>query len=578
MSSYLVSHSHDPVDWYPWGEEAFARARELDRPVFVSIGYDSCHWCHVMQRESFRDEATAERLNRDFVAIKVDREVRPDVDHLYMTYTQLATGSGGWPMSVFVTPERAPFFAGTYFPKAAPYGLSSFSQVLDAIDEAWTEDAERVRETAGEALAFVASAMTPSFSNALDEAAVTDAIRQLVGLQDPVHGGVREAPKFPQAPAFDFLVAAADAGDQGALDMARRWLYGMIRSGTYDQAAGGLFRYSTDSEWLVPHFEKMLYDNAQLLRSIAAFYRLEPSDELAYVARQTAAFLDRDLATGDGLWFSSLDAETGGVEGGTYVWDYSELEQTLTAEELELARKHLGASPEGNWQHHTILTRRGGRSGEWPLTGPPAKDAPDAERVDAVLAKLLAARTPRPQPRVIRNVLTNWNALAIRGLFEAGVALGDNDLVARALAALAALLEQAVDGGSVAHASDAHGIPPLVDDYATVAMALLAAYEAEGGDSYRALADDLLGEAIERFVDEGVVFVTTEDSGLPLRPVEYDDAPTPSGAATLVEAWSRLRPQDAELLARMIDGAFDIAQRSPFMAGTWLRLALSRTV
>jgi len=562
-SSYLKSHAADPVDWYPWGTEAFEKAEELDRPVLISIGYDSCHWCHVMQRESFKDPETADKLNDDFVSVKIDRELRPDVDHLYMTYTTLSAGQGGWPMTVFVTPSKTPFFAGTYFPKVASGGGADFGSVLTAVHEAFVTDREKVESVGREALSAVSKVVHPQPLRQVDDLLMHEATEAFFEMEDKENGGLGGAPKFPQAPVARYMLAyAGRTGNEVALEMARRWAYAILRGGVYDQVGGGMFRYSTDPEWLVPHFEKMLYDNGQLLSTIALLYRLDPTEELAHCARQTAAFLERDLAAEGGGYHSSLDAEAEGVEGGPYAWRWSELEEALDAEGLQLARDVLGASEQGNWYDATILTRRGGRE-------------IDAEATDRVLARLLDARAERPQPRVVTNLLTDWNAIAARGLIEAGTAIGDDALVQQGTRVVDWLLDVAVDGDRVTHAigDDSVADLELVDDYAALIMALhVAGQAADGG--YAEHASRIFGAAMDRFEEGSFVYMTGVKTDLPIRPISYDDAPTPSGAATLAEAYATLRPADTKGLKRILVPATGIITRAPYMGGTWLRVML----
>jgi uncharacterized protein YyaL (SSP411 family) len=564
-SLYLRAHSEDPVEWYPWGAEPFERARELDRPVFVSVGYASCHWCHVMQRESFRDAETAEYMNDRFVNVKVDRELRPDVDSVYMTYVQLATGHGGWPMSVFANPDGAPFFGGTYFPPEAARGLASFRDVLESVAESYARDRASVDSAAGAALDVVASAQKPHDKRPLDPRLIAEAARRIIGMEDREHGGIGAAPKFPQLPALMFLLGYGEAtGEDLPLDVAEQWMYAMLRSGTYDQAGGGLFRYSTDESWLVPHFEKMLYDNGQLLSAVALLFRLRPSDELAHTAHETAAFLGRDLEAEDGGLHSSLDAETQGVEGGTYVWDFAELQRTLSAGELALAEESLGVTPKGNWEGATILTRSDGRDDR-------------SREVDSVLAKLLEIRRARPQPATVTNRLTDWNALAARGLVEAGAAIGDDELVARGTAIVDWLAASVVRGERVLHAVadvSVEGVD-LLADYTALAAAAHAAAGATNRADLAELAGEVMGWALGTFQHEGVVTMAGPDAVLPLTPVQTEDAPTPSGLAMLGETYGALRPADPAGAAYILGQARDVATRAPYMAGHSLAAALS---
>ncbi len=562
-SPYLAAHAHDPVAWLPWGEEAFDRAREKDLPLFLSIGYASCHWCHVMQRESFQDEATAELLNERFVPVKVDRELRPDVDAFYMSYVVATTGSGGWPMSVFLTPGLEPFLGGTYWPRSSPdTRVPSFTDVLRTVDDTWRGDRGRTLEVSAEALAFLATQQRSDGPVELGRADLAAAARAVLESEDRVHGGFGSAPKFPQAPLITFLLAYHRiAADEDALNAAIHAVLSMCRGGTYDQAGGGIFRYSTDQRWLVPHFEKMLYDNALLLSNLGELYEIVEANEFVHLALETAEFLQRDTALAAGGFASSLDAEAGGVEGVPYAWTYGELEAVLDPRELELARQHLEVSEEGNWEGTNVMTRLDGRFGE-------------PSEVDGILAKLLQARSTREQPAVIRNVLTEWNALAARGLIEAGAAMEETRLTDAGLATLDWLLEAAVEGDDVVHAvgDDSVADVRLLADHAAIVGACLAAVERTGRDDLLDRARGVHAAALSRFEQEDGLAMVGDATELPLRPFERDDSPTPSGAAVTAENAVRLaRLTGDESLLRIVPTAQGQFARTvevaPHMAG-----------
>jgi hypothetical protein len=565
-SPYLRLHADDPVDWYPWGEEAFARARDLRLPIFLSIGYASCHWCHVMHRESFRDSAVAEALNDRFVPIKVDRESRPDVDELYMAYVVAANGHGGWPMSVFLTPQLLPIFGGTYFPPEPAHNLPSFLQVLDDVAEAFGHRPHVADNTAEEAMEYLRVLFTPPLPDTISRGLLHRSADALLGVSDPVHGGFGGAPKFPQSPVLDFLLAYHRlTADDRALACAEKTLRAIVRGGIYDQAGGGIARYTIDDSWLIPHFEKMLYDNAQLLTSLAAMQAAKPDSEWESAIRATAAFLERDLATPDGLFVSSLSADTLGEEGATYVWTRDELAALLSADELALAEDTLGVSAEGNWEGRTILTRTAGREHE-------------PEAVDALLGKLLDARQQRPQPAADTKVLVSWNALAARGLLDAGAALYDEGLTGRGLALVQLLLKSAVtaDGGVLHQLGDERSLDVrLAEDATALALAVAAGYEATGDEALLGEAARLLHDAGERFSRDGVWYMTPEDSELPLRPVAQHDGPTPSSASLAATAAIKLwRTSGDESFRWYAEDALErltpIAERSPLRAGTAL--------
>ena len=428
-SPYLLQHAHNPVDWYPWGDEAFAKARSEDRPVFLSVGYAACHWCHVMERESFEDPETAALLNARFVAVKVDREERPDVDGIYMDAVQAMTGAGGWPMSVFLTPDGKPFYAGTYFPDEPRHGMPAFRQVLEGIADAWETRRDEVEVQSARVTEAIAHAgQLRAADGALGEEIADAALERLRGSFDARWGGFGGAPKFPQPMTLEFLLRMALRGKSGALEMLVLTLDRMAAGGMFDQLGGGFARYSTDGAWHVPHFEKMLYDNAQLAQVYTRTWLVTGEERLREVALQTLEYLLRELRQPEGGFSSSQDADTEGVEGGTFTWTWDE----LTALVGEPVAEAFGAEPEGNWEGTNVLR------------APVAIDAiaerhgADPEELRRAVAAgrhtLFAARRERAQPGVDDKVLTAWNALAIRALAEAGRAFDEPRYVEAAVA------------------------------------------------------------------------------------------------------------------------------------------------
>ena len=538
-SPYLTMHAKDPVDWYPWGLEAFDLARAEDKPIFLSIGYASCHWCHVMQRESFRDQATADILNERFISVKVDREERPDVDAVYMEYVTATTGSGGWPMTVFLTPALLPVFGGTYFPKRSPQHSATappaFTDVLADVHEAWRHDRDRTEDAASSARDFLEEAFAPKRPLPLSAELVNRAAEAILSAEDDLHGGFGRAPKFPQAPVVGFLLRHARiSGDARTRDAGVRALRAMLRGGIYDQAGGGIARYATDAAWLVPHFEKMLYDNALLLTNLGDAYALHADEEFAFAARQTADFLDRDMPAPGGGFVSALSAETRGVEGATYTWLHEDLQQILSPEELALAKRWLGVNERGNWEGLNILTRSGGRETQ-------------AEEVDAVLARLLAARAQRPQPERDTKVLTSWNAMAATGLLHAGMAIDDGSMIADGLALVRMLVSRADTSGGEGSAELVHVLDDpsvahirLAEDYAHLAAACVAAYAADGGAEHFDAAEWLFASAMEKFLAGGVIHAVPDETELPVRPLDERDSPIPSASSTLAQVALRL--------------------------------------
>ncbi|MFQ5459624.1 MAG: thioredoxin domain-containing protein, partial [Anaerolineae bacterium] len=402
-SLYLSQHADNPVDWYAWGEEAFARARAEDKPVFLSIGYSACHWCHVMARESFSSVAVAAILNEHFICIKVDREERPDVDAAYMEAVGVMTGHGGWPLSVFLTPDGTPFYGGTYYPPAPRSGMPGFPQILAAVVDAWTNRRREVLQGGRRLAAAVARSARWSEAATGDgpgAEAVDAAVAALASGADRLHGGFGAAPKFPQAPALAFLLgrhARRPGGDQGALEVALAALGGMIRGGIHDQLAGGFHRYSVDEAWTVPHFEKMLTDNAQLAWLCAAAWQISGVERFRQVAGSTMDFLVEDLRGSHGAFLAAIDADSEGEEGAYYLWSTSEIDAALDPEAAAVARLWYGVTPAGNFEGRNVLTARA--DAEAAATLGLSEEAFRAAGRRARMA-LLAARRRRPAPRV----------------------------------------------------------------------------------------------------------------------------------------------------------------------------------
>ncbi|HZA60099.1 MAG TPA: thioredoxin domain-containing protein, partial [Actinomycetota bacterium] len=420
-SPYLLQHADNPVDWYEWGEEALRRARDEDRPILLSVGYAACHWCHVMERESFEDEETARLMNEHFVSVKVDREERPDVDAIYMDAVQAMTGHGGWPMTVFLGPDGRPFFAGTYFPPEDRHGIPSFRKVLTAVAQAWRNEREKLLEQGERVTAAISRRLAPS-PEPLTEQTLRDAVTGLAASFDEEWGGFGAAPKFPQPMTIEFLLRRHRRGDDGALAMATRTLDRMSAGGMHDQIGGGFHRYSTDREWRVPHFEKMLYDNALLARAYLHAYQVTGAARYREVCATTLDYVLNDLRHADGGLFSSQDADSEGVEGKFYAWTWPELVDVAGEE----AARRFGGSPEGNW---------GGESGTepavvlldaWADIGDELAFHQDRAATEGYLetrSRLVEAHGGRPHPATDDKVIAAWNGLAIQALAEAGRAL-----------------------------------------------------------------------------------------------------------------------------------------------------------
>ncbi len=578
-SPYLLQHAHNPVDWYPWGPEALGRAIELDRPVFLSIGYAACHWCHVMERESFEDPATAAVLNAHFVAIKVDREERPDIDALYMGAVQAITGQGGWPMSVFLTPEGRPFFGGTYFPDTPRHGMPSFRQVLEGVRVAWFEQRAELEEAGGRLVAALAEQQRAGSASAgLPGAeALEAALASIDEAFDPVNGGWGRAPKFPQPMTIEALLRRHVAtGAARPLEIALRSLDAMAAGGVRDQLGGGFHRYSTDAHWLVPHFEQMLYDNAQLARVYAHAWALTGDPSHLVTATGTLDYLLRELRTDDGAFAASQDADTGGEEGATFTWSAAEIRDVLGPDAALFASAY-GATDEGNWEGHTILSRIRDDRELAERYGLAAGEV--STRLAEARVRLLERRAARPQPARDDKVLAAWNGLAIGALADTARALAANggpelEAAARyrgaaevaAGAVLAGLL--GADGRLRRSWKDGRATADgVLEDHANLAEGLLALYEATGGERWFTAAVMLADAILERFEDPaGGFFDTARDAeALVVRPKGTQDNATPSGGAMATTVLLRLGAFTADERYR-VAAERALATMTPYLA------------
>jgi uncharacterized protein YyaL (SSP411 family) len=515
-SPYLRQHKDNPVDWYPWGPEALARARDLNRPLLVSIGYSACHWCHVMERESFEDPNIAALMNERFVPIKVDREERPDVDAICMAACQALTGHGGWPLNAFLTPDQTPFYVGTYFPPEQGRGMPSWRMVLLAVSEAWVERSDQVRaqgEQIAQALA-ASSRLEPSLEP-LREELLQDAVRGLRGAYDGVHGGFGGAPKFPSSSAIEFLLA------RGEREMSLQTLRAMARGGMYDQIGGGFSRYAVDATWTVPHFEKMLYDNALLARAYLHGWQVSREERFEQVCRETLDWALREMRGPEGGFCSALDADSEGVEGRFYVWTTAELREALAPDGLaEQAIEYFGASERGNFEHGAnVLEGRG----------------PLPQQLPEIRSKLFEVRARRVRPGLDDKRLTSWNALMISALAQAGAVLGHDPYVEAAVACASFVLRDLRDerGLLLRTWKDGEGrIGAYLEDYAFLLEALITLYEATFDPSWYREAVAIADQMVDGFLDRerGGFFTTPEDREyLVARRKDLDDAPIPSG-------------------------------------------------
>src|ERR671932_769638 len=563
-SPYLLQHSDNPVDWWEWSPEAFDEARGSDRPILLSVGYAACHWCHVMAHESFEDDTTAAQMNEGFVCIKVDREERPDVDNVYMTATQALTGQGGWPMTVFATPDGRPFYCGTYFPPRPAHGMPAFRQLLAAMADAWRSQRDDVEAAGGRVAEGISARLDLGTPVPLTPEALDRAVAALAADLDERWGGFGGAPKFPPSMLLEFLLChAARTGDDRALAMARSTLEAMARGGIHDQLAGGFARYSVDARWVVPHFEKMLYDNALLLRAYLHLWRATGAQWARRVADATAAFLVRDLGTPEGGFASALDADTEGVEGLTYVWTPAELVEVLGEDDGRWAAAVFEVTDAGTFEHGTSTLQL-------------LRDPDDPARLAAVRERLTAARAQRPQPARDDKVVAAWNGLAIAALAEHGVLTGSPSSVEAARRAAELLADVHWVDGRLRRASrdGVAGAPAgVLEDYGDAAEGLLALHQATGEGRWLELAGDLLDVVAEQFVDADGWHDTAADAeALVHRPFDPADGPTPSGIAAVAGAavsYAALAgaPRHRELGEAAVGQLAKLADRAPRAVG-----------
>ena len=570
-SPYLRQHADNPVHWRQWSPEALAEAAERDQPILLSIGYAACHWCHVMAHESFEDDDVAAAMNAGFVCIKVDREERPDIDAVYMNATVALTGQGGWPMTCFLTPDGRPFFCGTYYPKP------NFLQLLAAVSDTWQSRRDEVERASDQIITELRSMATalPGGGPAVQATLCDHAVAAVLDDEDTVKGGFGAAPKFPPSALLEALLRSQErTGEPAPLATVERTAVAMARGGIYDQLAGGFARYSVDDSWVVPHFEKMLYDNALLLRAYAHWARRTGNALARRVTREIARFMIDELSA-DGMFISSLDADADGIEGLTYAWTPAQLHEVLGDDDGRWAAAIFGVTDAGTFEHGSSVLQL-------------PSDPDDVERFDRVRTALLAARSTRPQPGRDDKVVTAWNGWAVTALAEASVALDEVEFLDAATRCARSVLDlHTVDdrlrraslGGRVGDSA------AILEDYATLATGLLTLYQITGGAEWLTAATGLLDAALEHFADSehpGRWFDTADDAEqLLVRPADPLDGATPSGASSITEALltaAHLVPAShadryASAAAEALSTATPLLARLPRSAGHWLAVA-----
>ncbi len=544
-SPYLLQHAHNPVDWCPWGDEAFAKAKAEDKPVLVSIGYSACHWCHVMEHESFEDEATAQIQNEHFINIKVDMEERPDVDQIYMNFVQITTGRGGWPMNVFVTPDKIPFFGGTYFPPTPRHGMPSWQQILMSIAEAWRERREELMHSANEILGELRRiSITDEAEGPIDESISDIAFQSFVRTFDAKNGGWGGAPKFPQAMSMEFLLRYwKRTGNERALEMVTFTAEKMANGGIYDQIGGGFHRYATDAVWLVPHFEKMLYDNAQLVRVYLHLYQITKNDIYKRTAVETLEYVRREMLHEKGGFYSSQDADSEGEEGKFFVWTPAKVEQILGEQDAKFFNFFFDVSEDGNFEGSNILQRN------YSVETAARALKVDIDELAAVIKKgkqkLFDEREDRIKPFRDEKILTAWNGLMLASFAEAAAILGTEeylqiakhnaDFLTANLQSNGSLLRTWKDGNAKLNA--------YIEDYANLADGLIALYQISGEVKYLKEARRLADSMITEFWDEeagGFFFTSNDHEELIVRNKDFYDNATPSGNSAGADVLLRL--------------------------------------
>jgi uncharacterized protein YyaL (SSP411 family) len=574
-SPYLLQHAHNPVDWYPWGDEAWEKARAEDKPVFLSIGYSACHWCHVMERESFEDEQTAAMLNEDFVAIKVDREERPDVDSIYMQAVQMMTGHGGWPMSMFLTPDGKPFFAGTYFPPEERHGMPSFRRVLEHVVNVYRSRRNEVEEASSEVQKALSTQLRVKGEGAIGRQGLEAAAARIASTYDAVHGGFGGAPKFPPSMSLELLMQVAYRNNDAHLrEIVVTTLTKMARGGMYDQIGGGFHRYSVDARWLVPHFEKMLYDNALLARLYTRAWQWTKEPLFAQIANEILGWVQREMTSPEGAFYATLDADSEGVEGKFYVWTRAEVMETLGAEEGRVFCALYDVTDRGNWEGHNIPN----------VPRDPESVAADmgvtldqlADIASRGKCKLFGVRATRIRPGRDEKMLAGWNGWMLAAFAEACIAFGRyDDVVRRNADFLLSRIDG--DGRLTRHAK----IPGLLEDYSGVAWGLTLAYEATAERRYLDAARGLVDQMLARFRDEengGFYDTPVDHEKLITRPKDLFDNATPGGTSVACDVLLRhallfANEEYARVATEALEATWPLMERYPSGFGFLLSVA-----
>ncbi|RXI38586.1 thioredoxin domain-containing protein [Clostridium tetani] len=538
-SPYLLQHANNPVDWYPWGDEAFEKAKEEDKPIFLSIGYSTCHWCHVMERESFEDKEVAKLLNDNFISIKVDREERPDIDNIYMTFCQAVTGSGGWPLTIIMTPDKKPFFAGTYFPKEDRYGVSGFMHILKEMSNQWKGNRERIVNSSEKLLKDMTQYISVSQKEELNKEVIKECFEVLKESYDPIHGGFYDAPKFPTSHKLMFLLRYHRLyKDEEALNIVEKTLKSMYKGGIFDHIGYGFSRYSTDDKWLVPHFEKMLYDNAMLIIAYAEMYQITKEELYKEIIEKTIAYVIRDMKDKKGAFYSAEDADSEGVEGKFYVWTLEEIEDILGKEDAKLFSKYYGITDRGNFEGENIPN----------LIDTPLEDLePDVkDKLEVIWETLFINREKRIHPHKDTKILTSWNGLMIAALAYSGRVLKRKDYIESAEEAVKFIMENLIDENGrifVRYRDGERAHKGHLEDYSFLIWALIELYQSTFKTEYIEEALKINSDMIELFWDEenhGFFHTGKDGEELILKLKESYDSAIPSGNSVAMYNMVRL--------------------------------------
>ncbi|MHB9040132.1 MAG: thioredoxin domain-containing protein [Melioribacteraceae bacterium] len=544
-SPYLLQHAYNPVDWYPWNSEAFEKAEREDKPVFLSIGYSTCHWCHVMEHESFEDEETALLMNQTFVSIKVDREERPDIDNIYMMVCQMMNGNGGWPLSIIMTPDKKPFFSGTYFPKESKYGRIGLKDLIMKIDDAWKTKRKDIKESAEEITNYLKESYLASDSEQLSSAIFNDAFLNFEKRFDSTHGGFGTAPKFPSPHNLMFLLRYWEkTGTQQALEIVTKTLIEMRHGGIFDQVGFGFHRYSTDAKWLVPHFEKMLYDQALLLMAYTEAYQTTGNGNFKKTADEIVTYILRDMTSADGGFYSAEDADSEGVEGKFYLWTQQELIELLGNEDAEYASTVFNTNEDGNFKEESTHQNTGVNILH--LAVSTGTNFIDEERIENIRVKLFEYRKERIHPHKDDKILSDWNGLMIAALAKAGRVFSNSKYIAAAERAIDFILKELTTAeGKLLHRyrNGEANLTANLDDYSFVIWALLELYESTFKAAYIERAIHLTELSITHFWDKttgGFFFTPDYGEKLIVRTKEYYDGAIPSANSVFAHNLLRL--------------------------------------